>query len=93
MQRLLSGYIWDADLSRDDLRNYAVEHLGGADSVLVVDETGFLKKGEKSAGVQRRGGSRIVGFGFSDANTRIEALLWSPKRRGGLETRTKHCYK
>ena len=54
VQRLLSGYVWDADLVRDDLKQYVVEHLGDCDAVLVVDETGFLKKGEKSAGVQRQ---------------------------------------
>ncbi len=54
VQRLLSGYVWDADLVRDDLKQYVVEHLGAGDAVLVVDETGFLKKGEKSAGVQRQ---------------------------------------
>ena len=45
VQRLLSSYVWDADLVRDDLRNYVVEHLGQEDGVLVVDETGFLKTG------------------------------------------------
>ena len=54
VQRLLSGYVWDADLVRDDLKRYVVEHLGDGDAVLVVDETGFLKKGEKSVGVQRQ---------------------------------------
>ena len=54
VQRLLSTYRWDADLVREDLAGYVVEHLGGADGVLVVDETGFLKKGNKSAGVQRQ---------------------------------------
>ena len=54
VQHLLSTYIWDADLVRDDLRDYVVEHLGDASGVLVVDETGFLKKGEKSVGVQRQ---------------------------------------
>ena len=54
VQRLLSGYRWDADLVRDDLRGYVVEHLGDVGGVLVVDETGFLKKGDKSAGVQRQ---------------------------------------
>ena len=54
MQRLLATADWDADAVRDDLRAYVVEHLGDADAVLVVDETGFLKKGEKSAGVQRQ---------------------------------------
>src|SRR5206468_3828005 len=45
---------WDADAVRDDLRAYVVEHLGDPDAVLVLDETGFVKKGEKSAGVQRQ---------------------------------------
>ena len=54
VQRLLSTYVWDAGLVRDDLRNYVVEHLGNSGAVLVVDETGFLKKGDKSAGVQRQ---------------------------------------
>ena len=54
VQHLLSTYVWDADLVRDDLRDYVVEHLGDADGVLVVDETGFLKKGSKSVGVQRQ---------------------------------------
>ena len=54
MQRLLYNYRWDADLVRDDMKSYVVEHLGAADGVLVVDETGFLKKGSKSVGVQRQ---------------------------------------
>ena len=43
-----------ANLVRDDLRSYVIEHLGDEDGVLVVDETGFLKKGNKSVGVQRQ---------------------------------------
>jgi len=54
MQRLLRYARWDADAVRDDLRAYAVEHLGADGGVLVVDETGFLKKGRSSAGVQRQ---------------------------------------
>ena len=54
VQRLLYNYRWEADLVRDDLRDYVVEHLGDAHGVLVVDETGFLKKGDKSVGVQRQ---------------------------------------
>ena len=54
VQRLLSTYRWDANLVRDDLRAYVVEHLGDTDAVVVVDETGFLKKGDKSVGVQRQ---------------------------------------
>jgi DDE superfamily endonuclease len=54
MQRLLATADWDPDLVRDDLRAYVVEHLGDAAAVLVVDETGFVKKGTTSAGVQRQ---------------------------------------
>jgi SRSO17 transposase len=54
MQRLLSTTDWDPDLVRDDLRSYVVKHLGAADGVLIVDETGFLKKGNRSAGVARQ---------------------------------------
>ena len=54
MQHLLAGARWDADGVRDDLRDYVVEHLGDAGAVLVVDETGDLKKGTRSAGVQRQ---------------------------------------
>ena len=51
---MLYSYRWDADLVRDDLRTYLVEHLADAAGVLMVDETGFLKKGNKSAGVPRQ---------------------------------------
>jgi SRSO17 transposase len=54
MQRLLNHADWDADTVRDDLRDYVVEHLGDEGAVLVVDETGFVKKGSKSAGVARQ---------------------------------------
>ena len=54
VQRLLYNYRWDAGLVRDDLKTYVIEHLADADGALVVDETGFLKKGDKSVGVQRQ---------------------------------------
>jgi SRSO17 transposase len=54
MQRLLNHADWNADAVRDDLRDYVVEHLGDERAVLVVDETGFVKKGTKSAGVARQ---------------------------------------
>jgi SRSO17 transposase len=54
MQRLLNHADWNADAVRDDLREYVIEHLGDERAVLVVDETGFLKKGSKSAGVGRQ---------------------------------------
>jgi SRSO17 transposase len=54
VQRLLNAAHCDADAVRDDLRGYVVEHLGTLDGVLVIDETGFLKKGTKSVGVKRQ---------------------------------------
>src|SRR5918995_479484 len=54
MQDFLSRVHWDADAVRDDLRAYAVEHLGDPEAMLVLDETGFLKKGDQSVGVQRQ---------------------------------------
>jgi SRSO17 transposase len=54
VQRLLNAADWDVDAVRDDLRVYVTEHLGDPDGVLIVDETGFLKKGTKSVGVQRQ---------------------------------------
>ena len=54
VQRLLNAADWDVDAVRDDLRAYVTEHLGEPAGVLLVDETGFLKKGTKSVGVQRQ---------------------------------------
>ena len=53
-QRVLSHVLWDQDAARDLCRDYVTEHLGASDGVLVVDETGFLKKGAHSAGVARQ---------------------------------------
>jgi SRSO17 transposase len=54
MQHLLARAVWDHDGVRDDLRDYLVEHLGDPEAVLVIDETGDLKKGIQSVGVQRQ---------------------------------------
>ena len=55
MQRLLRTAGWDVDGVRDDLRGYVLERLGDASTgVFVVDETGFIKKGVRSAGVARQ---------------------------------------
>ncbi len=54
MQRLLNASRWDVDAVRDDLVAYVREHLADPAAILVIDETGFLKKGTKSAGVQRQ---------------------------------------
>jgi SRSO17 transposase len=54
LQHLLGRANWDAGELREDLREYVLEHLGEEEAVLVVDETGFLKKGTKSVGVKRQ---------------------------------------
>jgi SRSO17 transposase len=53
-QHLLGRAVWSAEEVRDDLQTYVVKHLGDPEGVLVIDETGFVKKGTKSAGVQRQ---------------------------------------
>jgi len=53
-QHLLGRAVWEADEVRDDLQAYVQEHLADPEGVLIVDETGFLKKGEQSVGVQRQ---------------------------------------
>lgn len=63
LQHLLARACWDADAVRDDLRGYVLDAFAEAEAVLVVDETGDLKKGKHSVGVQRQytgtaGGSR-----------------------------------
>lgn len=54
MQSLLGRSSWSADALRDLVRGYVLDALGEADGVLVVDETGFLKKGDQSVGVARQ---------------------------------------
>ncbi len=54
MQHLLCRASWDADAVRDDVREYVVEHLHDEAAVLVVDETGGVKKGTPSVGGQRQ---------------------------------------
>ena len=54
MQRLFTTARWDADLVRDDLRDYVAGVLGDPDGVLIGDDTGFEKGGTRSAGVQRQ---------------------------------------
>ena len=54
IQHLLGRALWQADQLRDALYAYVVAHVGDSQAVLVVDETGFLKKGNQSAGVARQ---------------------------------------
>jgi SRSO17 transposase len=54
LQHFIARSQWSADEVRDDLQRYVIEHLGEKDGILIVDETGFLKKGNKSVGVKRQ---------------------------------------
>ena len=54
VQHLLDRARWDAEEARDRIRSYAIEELGSEEAVLIVEETGFLKKGRHSAGVKRQ---------------------------------------
>jgi len=72
VQRLLSAATWDTDGVRDDLRDYVIAHLGDeASGVLIVDETGFLKKGRKSCGVSRQ----YTGTAGTTANCQVGVFL------------------
>lgn len=82
MQRLLNQADWDADAVRDEVRGFVPEHLGAEDGVPAVDETGFIKKGTWSAGVQRQytgASGKIdncqVGVFLAYASTRGRALI------------------
>ena len=78
LQHLLARARWDADAVRDDLRDYVVEAFGGPDAVLVVDETGDLKKGKHSVGVQRQ----YTGTAGRIENAQVAVFLTYAARRG-----------
>ena len=79
VQRLLSNAKWDADPVRDDLREYIVEHLADERSgLLIVDETGFLKKGQKSVGVARQ----YTGTAGETVNCQVGVFLAYASKRG-----------
>ncbi len=78
VQDFLSRARCDANAVRDDLQAYVSEHLGGTDAVLVLDETGFLKKGKKSAGVQRQ----YTGTAGRIENSQIGVFLGYASRHG-----------
>jgi SRSO17 transposase len=104
MQRLLNAADWDAEAVRDDLRTYVVEHLADEPSgVLVIDETGFLKKGSKSAGVARqysgtagRRENQQIGVFLLYASARgaafIDRALYLPDEWLGDATRRKEAH-
>lgn len=78
VQHLLGRADWNADLVRDDLATYVRERLDDPQGVLIVDETGFLKKGTKSAGVQRQ----YSGAAGRIDNCQIGVFLAFAGRRG-----------
>src|SRR3712207_5229868 len=78
VQDFLARMHWDAETVRDDLCAYVVEHLGDPDAVLVLDETGFLKKGDKSVGVRRQ----YSGTAGRIENSQIGVFLAYASRHG-----------
>jgi SRSO17 transposase len=80
MQRLLNTAHWDADQVRDDLQHYILTHLADPEAVLVVDETGFLKKGTKSVGVA----AQYTGTAGKIANCQIGVFLAYANRYGAV---------
>src|SRR5512135_1310445 len=96
VQGLLEEADWDEEAVRDELRTYVIEQLGEAGGILVVDETGFVKKGKKSAGVARqysgtagRRENRQIGVFLSYASSKGAAFIdralylpeeWTPER-------------
>lgn len=78
LQHLLRKAKWDTDGVRDDLRRYVVERLGETDAVLVVDETGDLKKGAHTVGVQRQ----YTGTAGRIENAQVAVYLTYASARG-----------
>ena len=78
VQYLMGRSEWDPDAVRDDLRAYVVESLGDPDAGLVLDETGFLKKGTKSAGVARQ----YTGTAGRIENAQVDVFLAYASRHG-----------
>src|SRR5512135_2106828 len=90
VQRLLNAADWDAEAVRDDLRAYVMEHLADPQAVLVVDETGFLKKGTHSVGVKRQysgtagriencQGGVLLGYASQHGAAFLDRALYLPK--------------
>ncbi len=78
MQRLLSTAQWDANEVRDDLREYVLNYIGEEGAILVIDDTGFVKEGDKSAGVQRQ----YSGTAGRIENCQIGVFLAYPSTKG-----------
>jgi SRSO17 transposase len=94
VQHLLARADWNADAVRDDLIGYVADHLGHPDGVLVVDETGFLKKGTKSCGVARQYSGTagrvencqvgvFLGYATRHGRALLDRALYLPKEWAG----------
>lgn len=90
IQDFLARMRWDAEAVRDDLRAYAIEHLGEVGAVLVLDETEFVKKGTRSVGVQRQYSNTagrvencqigvFLGYASRYGHALIDRALYMPK--------------
>jgi SRSO17 transposase len=96
MQRLLRRAGWDADRVRHDVWDYVVEQLGDRDGVLIADDTGFLEKGTRSAGVQRQYSGRgadgelpgrgVPGLRLQARHALIDRGLHLPQSRAGTRS-------
>jgi SRSO17 transposase len=93
-QRVLSHVLWDEEAARDLCRDYAIERLGAEGAVLVVDETGFLKKGRHSAGVARQYSGTaakvencqvgvFLAYGSREGHALIDRRLYLPEAWAG----------
>jgi SRSO17 transposase len=93
-QRVLSHVLWDEDAARDLCRAHAVERLGAADAVLVIDETAFVKKGKHSAGVARQYCGTVgkvencqvgvfLAYGSREGHALIDRRLYLPEAWAG----------
>jgi SRSO17 transposase len=95
MQHLLARAVWDADAVRDDVRALLVEHLGDPGAVLVVDETGDLKKGSHTVGVARqytgtagKVDNALVAVPVADRDHRLRWSWWRRRR----QARARACH-
>jgi SRSO17 transposase len=78
MQRLLADAVWDADAVRDDVRAFVVDELGEPDGVLIIDDTGDLKSGSATVGVQRQ----YTGTAGRVENTQVTTFLGYATAKG-----------
>jgi len=78
MQRLLSSAVWDTDGVRDEVRSYVLEQLGQESAILIIDESGFPKRGNKSAGV----GWQYCGTSGQVENCQVGVFLGYVTARG-----------